>query len=141
MSEINIDWVKEQLTQNKTKKAVGDAVLELLVSWQAIKKPAKSDVSKEILDIFSKLALGHALVKDEKDEKWVQAQAGFLKVADYVRIKFDAFDSDSGKNALNGRKGKVVGIRYGDIIIKSDDNKLPILDGVHVKPEQLEKLI
>jgi len=141
VSEINIDWVKEQLTQNKTKKAVGDAVLELLASWQTIKKPAKSDVSKEILDIFSKLALGHALVKDEKDEKWVQAQAGFLKVADYVRIKYDAFASESGKNALNGRKGKVVGIRYGDIIIKSDDNKLPVLDGVHVKPEHLEKLI
>ena len=141
MSEINIDWAKEQLTQNKTKKVVGDAVLQLLESWKDVKKPPKADISKEVLEIFSKLALGHALVKDEKDEKWVQAQAGFLKVADYVRIKFDAFDSSSGKHALNGRKGKVVGIRYGDIIIKSDDNKLPVLDGLHVKPEQLERLI
>ena len=141
MSEINIDWVKEQLTQNKTKKVVGDAVLQLLDSWKEIKKPAKSDTSKEILDIFSKLALGHALVSESKDEKWIPAQAGFIKVADHVRIKFDAFDSDSGKNSLNGRKGKVVGIRYGDVIMKSDDNKIPFLDGIHVKPEQLEKLV
>lgn len=141
MSEINIDWAKEQLTLNKTKKVVGDAVLQLLESWKDVKKPSKADISKEVLEIFSKLALGHALVKEENDEKWIQAQAGFLKVADYVRIKFDAFDSSSGKNALNGRKGRVVGIRYGDIIIKSDDNKLPVLDGLHVKPEQLEKLI
>lgn len=141
MSDINIDWVKEQLTQNKTKKAVGDAVLQLLDSWKDIKRPAKSDISKEILDIFSKLALGHALVKEDKNETWAQAQAGFIKVADSVRIKFDAFNSDSGKNQLNGRRGKVVGIRYGDIVIKSDDGKAPVLDGIHVKPEQLEKLI
>lgn len=141
MSEINIDWVKKQLTQNKTKKVVGDAVLQLLDSWKEIKKPAKSDTSKEILDIFSKLALGYALVSESKDEKWVPAQAGFIKVADRIRIKFDAFDSDSGKISLNGRKGKVVGIRYGDVIMKSDDNKSPLLDGVHVKPEQLEKLV
>lgn len=141
MSNINFDWVKEQLTQNKTKKAVGDAVLQLLDSWEKIKKPAKSDISKEVLDIFSKLALGHALVSENKDEKWIPAQAGFIKVADRIRIKFDAFDSASGKNTLNGRKGKVVGIRYGDVIVKSDDNKLPVLDGVHVKPDQLEKLI
>lgn len=141
MSDINFDWIKEQLTQNKTKKAVGDAVLQLLDSWEKIKKPVKPDVSKEILDIFSKLALGHALVSDSKDEKWVPAQAGFIKVADIVRIKFDAFDSASGKNTLNGRKAKVVGIRYGDVILKSDDDKLPVLDGIHVKPDQLEKLI
>lgn len=141
MSKVNIEWVKEQLTQNKTKKTAGDAVLRLLEAWDSVKFPPKTDISKEVIDIFSKLALGHALVKEDSNETWVQAQPGFLKVSDNVRIKFDAFDSSTGKNNLNGRKGKVVGIRYGDIIIKSTDNKTPLLDGLHVRPDQLEKLV
>ena len=27
MADTNMEWVKEQLTQNKTKKAVGDSVI------------------------------------------------------------------------------------------------------------------
>lgn len=141
MAEINIDWVKEQLTLNKTKKMTGDAVLELLETWKTVKRPPKSDNSKEILDIFSKLALGYALVKEDVNETWVQVQPGAIKVADIVRIKFDAFDEESGKHTLNGRKGKIVGVRYGDIIMKSDDNKLPLLDGIHLRPENLEKRV
>lgn len=141
MSELDMNWVKEQLTQNKTKKAVGDAVIQLLNSWQSIKRPAKADVSKEIVEIFAKLSLGHALVKEDKNETWVQAQAGALKVADQVRIKFDAFTIESGKSGLNGRRGKIVGIRYGDIIVKSNDGKAPLLDGLHVRPDSLEKLV
>ena len=39
------------------------------------------------------------------------------------------------------RRGKVVGVRYGDIIFKSTDNKEPILDGSHYSPYQLQKRI
>jgi hypothetical protein len=141
MAEINIEWVKEQLTLNKTKKMTGDAVLDLLETWKSLKRPPKSDNSKEILDIFSKLALGYALVKENNTETWVQARAGAITVADVIRVKFDAFDEESGKHTLNGRKGKVVGVRYGDIILKSDDNKLPVLDGIHLRPENIEKRV
>lgn len=141
MAEINIEWVKEQLTLNKTKKMTGDAVLELLETWKTTKRPPKSDNSKEILDIFSKLALGYALVKEDNSETWIQVQPGAIKVTDVVRVKFDAFDEESGKHTLNGRKGKVVGVRYGDIIMKSDDNKTPLLDGIHLRPENLEKRV
>jgi hypothetical protein len=141
MAEINIEWVKEQLTLNKTKKMTGDAVLELLETWKTTKRPPKSDNSKEILDIFSKLALGYALVKEDNSETWIQVQPGAIKVTDVVRVKFDAFDEESGKYTLNGRKGKVVGVRYGDIIMKSDDNKTPLLDGIHLRPENLEKRV
>jgi len=141
MAEINIEWVKEQLTLNKTKKMTGDAVLELLETWKNTKRPPKSDNSKEILDIFSKLALGYALVKEDNSETWIQVQPGAIKVTDVVRVKFDAFDEESGKYTLNGRKGKVVGVRYGDIIMKSDDNKIPLLDGIHLRPENLEKRV
>jgi len=141
MANLDLDWVKEQLTQNKTKKMTGDAVLQLLDTWESIKRPPKTDISKDIIDIFSKLALGHALVKTDKDETWVPVQSGAIKVSEIVRVKFDAFDEESGKHQLNGRKGRVVGVRYGDVIIKTDDNKLPVLDGTHFRPENLEKLI
>ncbi len=141
MSEINMDWVKEQLTQNKTRKMTGDAVLELLEAWKSVKKPPKTDISKEVVELFSKLALGHALVKADKNETWVPAQAGAIKVTDIVRVRFDAFDEASGRYFLNGRRGKVVGVRYGDIVVKSEDGKTPPLDGVHFRPENLEKLV
>lgn len=141
MTELDMNWVKEQLTQNKTKKTTGDAVIALLETWKNLKRPKKTDFSKEVLDIFSKLSLGHALVIEDKNEKWIQVTAGAIKVSEIVRVKFNAFDEESGKHLLNGRRGKVVGVRYGDIIIKSDDKRLPVLDGLHLRPEDLEKLV
>lgn len=144
MADTNMDWIKQQLTQNKTKKAVGDSVLKLLTTWDEVKQ--KNEASKtinpqDIVDIFSKLAMGHALIQENKNENWVKAQIGQIKVADTVRIPFNAFDESTGKSNLNGRRGRIVAVRSGDIIIKTDDDKLPVLDGVHVRPEFLEKLI
>jgi len=139
MPKVNTDWAKEQLTENKTKKVVGDSVLKLLDAWSQIKDTTDQN-TKEIVDIFSKLSLGHALVKDNKEDTWVPVQAGFVKVADQIRIRFDAFDGEKGE-ALNGRQGKIVGLRSGDIIIKSNDGKSPVLDGIHFKAENLEKLV
>lgn len=144
MADTNTEWVKQQLTQNKTKKAVGDSVLKLLATWDEVKK--KNEASKtinpqDIVDIFSKLAMGHALIQENKNEKWTKAQIGQIKVADTVRVLFNAFDESTGKSSLNGRRGRIVAVRSGDIIIKTDDGKLPVLDGIHVRPEFLEKLI
>lgn len=141
MANLDINWVKEQLTVSKTKKMTGDSVIHLLEQWETLKRPPKNDNTKEILEIFSKLVQGHALVPNSKNETWVQAQAGAIIITNIVRVRFDAFDEQSGKNTLNGRRGKVVGVRYGDIIIKSDDNKLPVLSGVHFRPEDLEKKV
>ena len=89
--------------------------------------------------MFSKLALGHAFIRENKKENWVQARAGDLRVGDSVRIKFDAFTGDKG-TVSNGRLGKVVAVRFGDIIVKSTDGKTPELNGVHYSPDVLEKL-
>ena len=94
----------------------------------------------QIVELFSKLALGHAIVKENKNETWIPAQAGQIVVADEVRVKWNAFDGDMGKTH-NGRRGKVVSIRYGDIIVKTTDGKEPMLDGFHYTPQQLEKRI
>ncbi len=140
MSGTDMDWIKEQFIQNKTTKAVGNAVIKLIDTWEQLKEK-NSKNSEEILETFKKLALGHAIVKENKNEKWLQARAGDIKVADTVRVAFNAFDTASGKSRLNGRKGKVVAVRYGDIVIKSNDDKLPVIDGAHFRPENLEKLV
>ena len=140
MPEVDMDWVKQQLIQNKTKKMVGDAVLKMLETWGELKEK-NSKNSKEILDLFQKLAQGYALVPENKNEKWAQALAGAIKVTDVVRVSFNAFDVESGKSQFNGRRGKVVGVRYGDIIFKSTDDKTPVIEGAHFRPEDLEKLV
>ena len=144
MANTDMDWVKEQLTQNKTKKAVGDSVLKLLTVWDEVKEKNESVKNinpQDIVDIFSKLAMGYALIQENKNENWIKAQIGQIKVADTVRISFNAFDESTGKSSLNGRRGRIVAVRSGDIIIKTDDGKMPVLDGLHVRPEFLEKLI
>ncbi len=144
MADTNMDWVKEQLTQNKTKKAVGDSVIKLLGTWDEVKQKNESLKTinpQEIIDIFSKLAMGYVLVKENKNEHWIKAQIGQIKVADVVRVPFNAFDESTGKSSLNGRRGRIVAVRSGDIIVKTDDGKLPVLDGVHIRPEFLEKLL
>lgn len=142
---VDMPWVKEQLTNNRTKRIVGDSVLTLLKTWEELKNtdpdPQKNEANlSQIVEIFSKLALGHAIVKEDKNETWIPAQAGQIVISDEVRVKWNAFDGDQGK-IHNGRRGKVVSIRYGDIIVKTTDGKEPVLDGFHYTPQQLEKRI
>jgi hypothetical protein len=55
-----------------------------------------------------------------------------------VRVKSDAFRGDIGP-MHNSRVGKVIAVRYGDVIINSTDGKTPELKGVHYSPYKLEK--
>lgn len=141
MSKADMDWVKKQMTAAKVKQSVGTSVLRLLEVWNTMNH--KEDTAKDTVDIFSKLALGHALVEGETDEfsgTWVPAQPGQLKVTDIVRVKSDVFDGELGM-AHNGRVGRVVGVRYGDIIVKTVDGKEPSLSGAHYSPHMLDKLV
>lgn len=140
-----MNWVKEQLTENKTKRVVGDTVIKLLNTWAEVKTtdpdPDKDQANlSQVIELFSKIALGHAIVKENKNENWTPAQAGSLVVADDVRVKWNAFDGEKGK-IHNGRRGKIVSIRYGDIIVKTTDGKEPLLEGFHYTPQQLEKRV
>ena len=65
-------WVKEQLTNNRTKRIVGDNVLALLEKWESLKNtdpdPQKNEANlSQIVEIFSKLALGHAIFAENKN--------------------------------------------------------------------------
>ena len=139
MGKINEDWVREQFAQAKVKLGIGNAVLKLLSAWRDVS--VRDNDVPEVIEIFSKIIKGHSLAKtEETNGVWVPVRRGDIKVTDYVRIKADAFDGELGMTH-NGREGVVTAIRSGDIIVKTNDDRLPQLDGAHYSPDKLEKMI
>ncbi len=138
MGSLDMNWIKSQLQAAKVRKPVGDATMKLIELLDSL--DLTPEFRNKAVEMFSVLAKGHVVVKEQKNENWIPVQAGFIKVADSVRVKADAFDGELG-TIHNGRRGVVVGVRYGDVIIKSNDGKEPILDGAHYPPAKLEKLV
>lgn len=138
MPEINEQWIREQMQEAKVKVGVGNALLKLLATWEQMK--LSDPQQKEVLALFNKLALGYSITPELPNEVWIDAQPGAITVGDQVRVKLDAYQGSTG-SMHNGRRGKVVGIRYGDIIFKSNDEKQPVLDGAHYSPHQLQKRV
>lgn len=141
MPEVNYEWVRQQLEEAKVKVGSGNAVLKLLEVWEQQTK-LSDNLAKEAIEVFSKLALGANIVEDKAavNEVWIPVQPGQIKVGDTVRVLADAF-SDKAGVMHNGRRGKIVAVRYGDIIFKSTDGRTPELNGVHYSPYKLEKLV
>ena len=73
-------------------------------------------------------------------ETWIQAHAVNTKVGDIVRVKDDAFSTQLGMTH-NGRLCEVLEIRGGDFIVKSVDNKKPVLKRTFYSPNILEKRV
>lgn len=134
-NKVDLDWVRAQLTAVRARQGAGDAALQLLSLWETIE--LEPDMSKEAIELFSKLSLGHSLVPENPNEVWVQAIAGQISVGQQVRVKHDAFQGDQGRK-LNGRRGNIVAIRTGRIVMKTTDGLKPELDGDHFRAEQLE---
>lgn len=140
MSETNWQWVYQQLTDKKATKASGDAAIELLKTIENIE--LTDSQTREAVELFSKLAVGEPLVLPiEEDEVWVPARAGAIKVGDEMMVMADAYDNPELATIHNGRRGKVVRISYGDIILKYTDGKQPAIDGAHHAPYKLKKLV
>lgn len=136
--KIDLEWVKRQFVAAHVSQAPGTAVLRLLELWNTMNHTEAT--AKETVDVFSKVALGHTLVDDDDPYTWEAVRPGFIRVGDTVRVKSDAFDGEIGL-MHNGRVGRVVAIRYGDIIVKSTDNLEPAFDGTHYSPHMLEKRV
>ena len=137
--KVNMDWIKYQLENAKVRMGNGNAVIHLLKAWKELPDFSKQD-REQIIYLFSNLALEHSLVEPPKDEVWVQAERGFLKVRDIVRVKNDAFDGDLGM-IHNGRPGVIVAIRSGDIIVDLTDLENPPIKSAHYQPEHLLKRV
>lgn len=138
MPEINEEWIRYQMQEAKVKVGVGNALLKLLGTWKTLNISVPQQ--KEVVALFNSISLGHSILPEKPDEVWVDAQPGSIIVADEVRVKADAYDGSTGA-IHNGRRGRVVGVRYGDIIFKSEDGKEPLLDGAHYSPHQLQKRV
>lgn len=138
MPSVDYQWVREQLQAHKIRVGVGNTVLELLAAWEKGKHSSKQN--QEVIALFTKFAQNIPLTEEAPDETWVPAQPGNIVVGDVIRVKIDAFTDETGR-IHNGRRGKVVAVRYGDVIFKSTDDKTPLLDGVHYSPYALEKRI
>jgi hypothetical protein len=136
---MDYEWVKQQFTEAKVRVGVGKAVLKLLETWEKI-DGMTPQAQRDALKTFETLALGHSLVLETKDELWVDGAPGMFIVGDNIRVKNNAFDGPDGASQ-NGRKGVIVAIRSGDIIVKSNDGKQPLLDGAHYHPSKLQKRI
>lgn len=141
MPEVNDEWIKEQLEAAKVKVGSGKAILALLEAWKNIPKLSEA-MTEETLSVFSTVARGHNIKEEEKDDDyiWIALQPGQVTVTDVVRIKADAYSGEAGP-IHNGRVGKVVGIRYGEIYVKSTDGKSPEIDGTPYSPYKLEKRV
>lgn len=141
MPEVNDEWIKQQLEEAKVRVGSGRAIMRLFETWESL-GDLNDNISKETIEIFSRLALGKPAKepKQDVDEVWVPAQPGQIIVGDEVRVLFDAFTDKTGV-LHNGRRGRVIAIRYGDVIMNSTDGRTPELKGVHYSPYKLEKRI
>ena len=135
MSKIDYDWVRAQFGKAHVRVGPGETVLALLKEWEK-HDLGDATLEREAAEIFSKVALGHALVP-EADETWIEVVPGQIAVANEVRVKADAYAGELGR-LHNGRRGKVVAVRFGDVIFNSTDGLEPKLEGAHYSPYNLE---
>ena len=138
MKKIDRNWAKSQLEQAKVSVGAGTSIVKLLEFWTKLEHEGRDD--KKVIELFSQLANSVAVSDSPSDEVWEPSRPGFIRVGDEVRVMMDAFDGELGQ-LHNGRRGRVVAVRYGDIIIKTTDGKEPVLDGSHYSPYKLEKLV
>lgn len=140
MPNIDKDWIINQLVSNNIEKSLGDSVVSLLKAWTELEIDT-AEKQQKVVEIFSKLSLGRPLVEQKKEnETWVVARPGAIKVGDEVMVRSDAYTGELG-TMHNGRRGRVVAVRYGDIIINSTDGLQPELKGTHHSPFNLLKLV
>lgn len=136
MPEVDVDWAKAQIIKARKRQNVGNAALKLLAVWNEIANLNEA-AQEDALDAFAKLARSQALVL-EGEHRYVPVQIGAqVNVGDTVRVRADAFSSLAGQKH-NGRIGKIVAKRNGDIIVNSIDEVEPALESVHYPANVLE---
>ena len=134
--ELDLSWAEGQIAAARVQVPVGKAIIALLKTWAELNFPNESQRDRA-LEIFSSLAKNEAVV-EESEAVWKPVQVGFmLQVGDTVRVRKDAFSDEAGR-VHNGRVGRVLAKRSGDIIIRTTDDRKPYLDGAHYPPSALE---
>lgn len=136
-------WADKQLERVQgLKEPETEALLDLLEAFWELENYF-SDIGKA-LSLFGSLAANRALLDEDlgNDEaakwRWVQAKPGQIVVRDVVRVKADAYSGAEGQYH-NGRIGRIVAIRSGDVhVFYEDDGPRPEM-AVRHSPYSLEK--
>jgi len=134
-------WEDEQLDEARVSGENRDAVRRLLDAYRAGTGEYKVDRDL-VVRTFTQLASGLPLVaQDEPDAVWRPiTQSGQVHSRDLVRVRLDAYTDEAGR-FHNGRHGRVIAVRYGDVVVRYEDGRQPPFDGVHHPPTALEKRI
>lgn len=132
---LDLSWAESQIAAARVPVPVGRATLALLRAWGTLEFPNEAQ-RDQALALFGQLAKDEAVVPETEDV-WKSVQVGFmLQVGDTVRVRRNAFSGDAGR-LHNGRIGRVLAKRSGDIIVRTTDDR-PVLDGAHYPPSALE---
>jgi hypothetical protein len=132
------EWEDEQMKLARLDRDTQDEVRRLMMAWRTKTVPEKR--RELVLATFESFVRGHALVTpDDPSERWEAAVPGRIHGRDTVRVKADAYADEAG-SMHNGRRGRVIAVRYGDIIVKYEDGRQPPFDAVHHAPAKLERL-
>jgi hypothetical protein len=134
------EWAREQMSALKYEERMMTRVAQLLeVWWTQYHDNQSRDLT---LETFGKLARGQALVvQSDVNEAWEPVKPGDIYVRNEIRVRFDAYTDEPTGRAHNGRRGVVVAIRNGDIIVNYTDGRMPEGQGVHHSPHSLERLV
>ena len=125
-------WAVEQMTRVGADEDQKRQVQELLETYW-------KNEDTQVLDMFTSLAQGKALLEDALAEKWLPATPGNVFVRDVVRVKDDAYSEKDRRNVHNGRVGVVVGIRYGTVAVHYTDADVPPASFTQHRLQLLEK--
>lgn len=138
MTKVSLKWAAEQLKLAEVPENVAEPVLILLDELNDAK--ADEPTYETIISIFASLALSRPIYEPAPEAEWRTVQRGFIRVSDIVRIKPDAFEGTAGEQQ-NGRVGRVVAIRSGNILVSTTDNREPKIESHHYDPEKLDKRV
>lgn len=132
---IDLSWAEDQIAAARVPIPVGKATLALLRVWAEL--PFNNEQQQDkTLQLFAKLARSQSVA--EADGLWKPVHVGgLLQIGDIVRVRADAFKDAAGRTH-NGRVGRVLAKRSGDVIVRSTDGREPYLEASHYPPAALE---
>jgi hypothetical protein len=137
-------WARQQLSAARVPEPTRTAILSVYDTWLNM-MPDDVDEQQQALRIISQLVTGQSIeyhASDETPENWQPVRLGNIRRGDYVRVMSNAYTGDAGM-CHNGRKGPVLRVTNGDVVIRYDDGLEPdpgIL-GSHHSPYKLEKRV
>ena len=73
-------------------------------------------------------------------ESWIQAHVANVLPGDVVRVKEGSYDKGAGK-IHNGRTCEVLAVYSGDIVVRSIDDREPVLSKTYYPAIVLEKRV